>query len=436
MAQRVIPHSRDFVPVLAMRSHLAQPTPARMARAKESMEMRRKIPHVSNSAMAAFIKYAQENDLSTHVANKRSLKRDRDMCLEDTPFGPMLITVPLASKSPPRSIGMVMVNPMSFLYTAVNQPGGFSDRFNALWRSNPSTPESPWRLVLYADEVVPGNQLSVVNKRKVWVFYFSFLEFGRQLSDENVWIPLAAEPSYGLKDVSAGISQVTAALLKQFFGARTFDLHKGGILLKRPDGSVFRLFARLDMFLNDGGAHKLIFGCKGDAGSRFCMLCKNLVSRSSSLTDTDGTNLLVCGHVYDSELKFATNSDIRGAIRRVSEYKLTDSSADFKLRSQAIGFSFQPDGLLFDTALLDVVYPSDQYCHDWMHGMCANGVANLVISQALFALERVTRIWTMVQKCVDLWHWPACLRFSDDLFSPERVNSYRKPRQSRCPHLN
>ena len=49
--------------------------------------------------------------------------------------------------------------------------------------------------------------------------YWAFLEFGIHLNDEDDWAPMMAEPAHNInKDVSAGMSQVFAALLKLFFG--------------------------------------------------------------------------------------------------------------------------------------------------------------------------------------------------------------------------
>ena len=150
----------------------------------------------------------------------------------------------------------------------------------------PSTAADPWRLVLYSDEVVPGNQLSVSIKRNIWLIYFIFLEM-KQLGNEDAWCPLAAIPSIDLKTVNAGISQVFRLLIKSFFGLLTYDM-RGGIHL--ADGTVHtgervRLFATLSMVLQDGGAQKLVWGCKGDAGTTLCMLCHNLVSKASGIAD-------------------------------------------------------------------------------------------------------------------------------------------------------
>ena len=105
--------------------------------------------------------------------------------------------------------------------------------------------------------------------------HFSFLELHPHLSSEDAWAPRIAEPSLELKHISGGMSQVVAQVLKLFFGFNTFHISSGGIRLSSPNDNPVRLFAELAMVLQDGGAHKTIWGCKGDAGTRMCMLCKN-----------------------------------------------------------------------------------------------------------------------------------------------------------------
>jgi hypothetical protein len=46
-------------------------------------------------------------------------------------------------------------------------------------------------LILYGDGVVPGAVLSPENRRKVFVWYASFLEFGNLLAYEELWFCLA-----------------------------------------------------------------------------------------------------------------------------------------------------------------------------------------------------------------------------------------------------
>ena len=44
---------------------------------------------------------------------------------------------------------------------------------------------------MYADGITPGNAFSPENKRKAIVFYGSFLDFGRFMSSEAAWLPVA-----------------------------------------------------------------------------------------------------------------------------------------------------------------------------------------------------------------------------------------------------
>ena len=68
-----------------------------------------------------------------------------------------------------------IVNPCAYLYKAFGTDGGFFKMMRAQLQEHRNTSDTPWRLVLYADEVVPGNQLASVNSRKIWVMYFYFL---------------------------------------------------------------------------------------------------------------------------------------------------------------------------------------------------------------------------------------------------------------------
>ena len=64
--------------------------------------------------------------------------------------------------------------------------------------------------------------------------------------------------------------------------------HLTGLMLYDEGGQGFRLHARLATFVQDGAAHKDIWKCKGDSGTRMCMCCL-VVAAGSDLTDIDPT---------------------------------------------------------------------------------------------------------------------------------------------------
>ena len=413
-----------------------QPPPVKSKRTSKACDLertdalRRSLPHMTASAMAALVNFAKDNDISDIAASRKGIQHARDASLADTPFGPQLITQTLKGEPPNADQSLVLVNPAAYLYNAYKSGGGFFNHLNACVAATPSSVESPWRLVIYSDEVVPGNALAVSNSRKVWVVYFSFLEL-TQLSNEDCWCPLAAEPSKGLKRVSAGISQVFKFIIKTFFGLLDYDM-RGGIQLEGPNGERLRLFATLSMLLQDGAAQKLVWSCKGDAGTRLCMLCTNLVTASSGLaTSTRLTDDMLSEHAIP-----ATNRSIRDTIKKLDRCKVTDGAGDFKLRQQACGFSWHEHGLLNDDTLEDVVLPADQFCHDWMHGLFSTGVFNLIVFLLLMHVQTLrSNIWSALRDYILTWTWPESANFKNarkDIFDEDHVKSYKKAKHIKC----
>ena len=58
-----------------------------------------------------------------------------------------------------------------------------------------------WNLVLYLDEVSPGDGFSPDNRRKVMVIWISCAELSRRLCQEDLWLPLLVVRSQMLKQV-------------------------------------------------------------------------------------------------------------------------------------------------------------------------------------------------------------------------------------------
>ena len=60
--------------------------------------------------------------------------------------------------------------------------------------ASPSTMDRPWGLILYCDEIVPGNVLGRA-ERKCWCIYASIDAFQQHLAKESAWLTLAVERS-------------------------------------------------------------------------------------------------------------------------------------------------------------------------------------------------------------------------------------------------
>ena len=323
--------------------------------------------HCSASALHAIVSESQHG--MPNINSRSAIKRARDERInEDTPYGPLLQKLELRGV---RSIivPLMFVCPFALIYNAFYDCELFRDLVMACLVACPSSFETPWSLVLYSDEVVPGNQLSHNNHRKHWVIYYSFLEFGANvLSNELAWLTLTCKRSSLLAGAIGGISQAFKALIKHMFcGTNTFD--KSGLVLRHPNGQTYRIFAKLKMILQDGDAHKRVWLTKGDAGTKFCVLCRNVIADKSGILSEDNyedgvttrTEILAVSKVRACELDFAEDEDVRGSVRRLAAFKLTDRIGDFKIREQSFGLNHCEANMLLDPELDDIVFPVSHF---------------------------------------------------------------------------
>ena len=95
---------------------------------------------------------------------------------ESGPYGPLHKLVPMAG-----NFQLEVQDPAAMLARVAATPG-----LRGLLRRACASPP-PWHLVVYSDEVSPGNPLGYVGARKTWAVYWSILEFGQAaLSSEDV----------------------------------------------------------------------------------------------------------------------------------------------------------------------------------------------------------------------------------------------------------
>ena len=123
-----------------------------------------------------------------------------------------------------------------------------------------------------------GGKWSSYNRRKIWVVYWSHLELGEHgLDREEAWSCACAQRSGRVAQAAAGSGsgRVMGHIVKQLF-RDGHDPNAGDVFLETGGRSV-RLFHVLSIFLSDGGAHRSVWHCKGDAGAKLCMPCRDLV---------------------------------------------------------------------------------------------------------------------------------------------------------------
>ena len=156
--------------------------PEKLARLQS---LRSRLPYVSKTALSRILTLASQEALPGS-STRDDVRRARDtMVMEPTPYGMIHQTISLpATEGDPLSIEVQHPFPM-FWYTC-KKSDAFSRLVARTMASNPCTVAKPWSLILYADEITPGNQLAYKNARKMWAMYWTILDLGSAaLSDED-----------------------------------------------------------------------------------------------------------------------------------------------------------------------------------------------------------------------------------------------------------
>ena len=335
-----------------------------------------------------------------------------------------------------------MVNPLSYLHGAISQGGSYEQLLLKTLANVQNSVETPWNLVLYTDEVVPGNPLAVRLERKAHLLYFTFAEFGHQaLANTAAWLTCGVHTSVSVTGFSAGLSQLVAKILKAFFCNEVCDVMDGGLVVKTSAGRLIRIYFQMGLFLQDGAAHKGVFCLKADSGCRFCMLCKNLFctySKAAAAEEAeaqdDEDDGLICAACKHSDMDLATDAEVLAIADRLQARARTCTLQELRDWETACGMNYEPHGLLLDPQLRakGVLAPVSQFVHDGMHALASAGALQAIVFLLLRDLEAAgLSIYAMLEQYIGIWILPGGHAFQLQqlvkLFSSKKREAYKKP---------
>ena len=232
--------------------------------------LRRRPPHMSQSALAAILTEAKREPLP--LVTRRDDLRMACNAIADlvTPYGRVHQQIPLAKL--PGTVWLVEIASVApMLYMTAASSAWFSRIISeTIARQGQPTPQHPWGVVLYIDEVDPSDALAGVHGRKFQACYWSILELGAAaLCHEELWFTMCTARSNEVNSVVGGASALFDGLIRHsFLGAH--DLTRAGLFLVLHDGSHVRIFLRFDTTLADGDALRAINCTRGSGGEMPC----------------------------------------------------------------------------------------------------------------------------------------------------------------------
>ena len=365
--------------------------------------------YVSQSGVIAVLESVKKHGLPKHIS-RQTLKRSRQDEIDcNSPMGELFTTISVEMQNGSFK-EFPALNPLALLWLMLSTCSGFREYFSGVMAKHTSNPERMWRICMYGDEVLPGNALKVINERKLMSFYWSFLEFQQDLSNEQLWFHIFSLRTSHLKNIKSRVSQVFKKLCALFF-SYPFDLRQG-VKFEIPGVSPNMLFGKLGACVADEVALKQIWSCKGSSGTLMCFLCQNVVAHGSGLDLHDPTNTLVPSCVCmrgqcipnKSELILRKARNLEASFPALNQTK-------FGELEQTSGLTFSPCGALwcddFQTYLHGGCIEITGY--DWMHVFFVGGVWNTEVGHLMNAIADIVTP-DMVSSCLQSISWPTRIK--------------------------
>lgn len=137
----------------------------------ELSQFRASMPAMSASALGAMLTRAQKKPLPAGNRNYVRIARQR-LVSQSTPYGPLVQQMQVCSEM------FDVLHPAAWLYK-ISEFQAVRELFGIAAEKCPDL--SMLSIVLYCDEITPGNVISHKNRRKSWAVYFSVLEWGPEI---------------------------------------------------------------------------------------------------------------------------------------------------------------------------------------------------------------------------------------------------------------
>ena len=393
--------------------------------------LRSKLRFVSQSAIASVIDMSRKEPLPD-IHGRRDIRKARDVSVKVvTPYGPIHQEITVAD-----GYVMEIQHPMAMMYLACKESRRFSDLMLWAFEQKQPTAAAPWGIVLYSDEINPGNQLAYQHSRKAWGFYWTFEEFGPFTSDEDIWFEVAVVRTSECHRLPGGVCRlVKNLLLKAFFDKDGHHFELSGARFVLHDNSDVLVFASLAEFLADADALPHMFGCKTSAGLKCCTLCLNVFN---GLTPRDVV-ARTAGAVYHScsdSTKFvlATPGWYDSVVNRLRAQVALINKGEFEELEIKLGWIHNPEGVMFDDRCRVLCYPCNVLRYDWCHNFFVNGAFNSQAGLLVHELHssgkfKAPDVFGVVSK----FNWPKHLDVKPAaVFRGARIKTSLKERTLKC----
>ena len=321
----------------------------------------RREAYATTRSVACLLKKSRAEGIPEHVSESTQHRARRAECARLTPYGPLVKELAI----PPTTLGdtIAIQCPFSMLHEAIQEPPVAEIFTTAIAEYGKPTPERPWRLIWYQDEIGIA-PLDSHDPRKTLGVYWSFVEFGRRLlCTDAAWFVAAAVRSSLIDEIEGGTTRICKMVLRVFFVGEEFSF-RTGIMLHIPGRSEpLLLFAELALNAADlEGIFKFAMS-KGATANVPCPLCMNMVS-AKSMYALAGNALKPISCLNKDDVIFHTDESIVVLLKDLRDTARTQPGELATLETDS-GFTHSEHNALLDEQL-GIKFCSTVHL-DWFH---------------------------------------------------------------------
>ena len=230
-------------------------------------------------------------------------------------------------------------------------------------------------LVVYTDEIVPGDAFSPDLSRKAFAVYVSIFEFGpKLLTRMEAWMPLGVFRTKMVKKIDGGLPCLFRLLFRSWNCGEPLSVGTTGIVIELDRPTLF-VFDSL-MNLQDLDAHKQQLSVKGCSSLKPCFKCRNCMKKGNRNV-TESSWQIDITETDPDKFDEATDADMWEVVDMIAAAPTTGERKNLEL---AHGLNHNEHGIWQDRELRGFCTPISGTRWDPMHVMYVAGV----LTQALW----------------------------------------------------
>ncbi len=363
--------------------------------------------HLSARALEAVLKQVRDEGLPEHFSAAQQRRERQEMLATDGLFGPVIKPMALPSASGNGTVSISFAHPLALLQKGMLKCSDFRNFVRRVLE----TCNFNVSIMLYSDEVTPGQVLQGDQTRKTECIYWSIKEFGYPaLSHEAAWLTVATICTDLVATVEGGMNAIFKEVLRLFFGTASgeggtsFDLRQGVVVQLSLDAEPIMLFGRMGTIVQDLLAHKNVLSIRGHNAVKLCSLCMNVVKHNAVCLQDDATGFLVPTTCLDvRRYKLHTDESVKGILRRLEDININNPARLAQLQVD-FGFNYCKDNLFLDPHL-NVSFVNT-VVYDAMHVYFVDGLYVKELVEFCSRLDALELGGDSLHEYMQLWTWP------------------------------